>query len=74
MIAGRPLRPGVFLRSAVEVSVSFDLGGVESVWVHPRGIEHDVIRRAIPVCDVPLMHELYTLIPRPSDLISEDET
>ena len=55
VIAGRPLRPGVLLRS--EVSVSFDLGGVESVWVHSRGIEHDVVRRAISVCNVPLMHE-----------------
>ena len=74
VIAGGALRPSESPRSAVEVSVSIDLGGVESVWVHSRGIEHDVVHRAIPVCNVPFMHELYTLIPKQSDdLISEDE-
>lgn len=70
---GGPLRAGVSLRFAVEVSGDIDLLEMESVWVHSRGIEHDVLRRAIPVCNLPLMHEVYTLIPRLSDLISEDE-
>ena len=68
---GRCVR--VSLRSVVEVSVSIDLRGVESMWVHSRGIEHDIVRRATPVYHVPLMHELYTLIPRQSDLTSEGE-
>lgn len=67
VIARGPLRPGISLRSAIEVSVPIDLSWVESVGIHSRGIEHDVVSRAIPVCDVPLMHELYALIPRQSD-------
>jgi len=47
VIARGPLRPGISLRSTFEVTAPVDLRGVKSMRVHLRGVEHDVVCRAV---------------------------
>ena len=47
VITGRPLCPGVSLGPAFEVSTSIHLRGVESLGVHFRRIEHDIVGSAV---------------------------
>jgi hypothetical protein len=72
-----PLRPGEPFGLSFEVPTSIDIDGVKSFRVHPRRIEHDVIRCAItenvlyegsptkatnvPVCNISFVHEFKTL-------------
>ena len=41
------MRPGISLRSTLEVPISIDLDGVKPIRIHFRRIEHDIVSRAI---------------------------
>lgn len=41
------MRPGICFRSTLEVPFSIDLDGMKPMWIHFRGIEHDIVSRAI---------------------------
>ncbi len=41
------MRPGISLRSTLEVPISINLDGVKPIRIHFRRIEHDIVSRAI---------------------------